>query len=188
MANDFDWRSAAQACRAWASAFYTACREKLSRRQAPGTLAKLARLAPFCCLLLLESCTTTRPAPHAEPVCEQRQTGAASWYGPGLHGRLTANGEIFDQDALTAAHRTLALGSLLEVTNLENGKQIIVRVNDRGPYVDDRIIDLSRAAARALEFTDDGLAEVRLCALPAAPNADVATLRNIATGSLSASR
>ncbi|MER3478646.1 MAG: septal ring lytic transglycosylase RlpA family protein, partial [Leptolyngbya sp. ERB_1_2] len=70
--------------------------------------------------------------------------GMASWYGPYFHGRQTANGEIFDQDELTAAHPTLPLGTFLKVTNRLNGKSIVVRVNDRGPYFDNRVLDLSR--------------------------------------------
>ncbi|MGF1475202.1 MAG: septal ring lytic transglycosylase RlpA family protein [Geminicoccaceae bacterium] len=88
--------------------------------------------------------------------------GVASWYGPGFHGRPTANGERYDQDALTAAHTTLPLPSIVRVTSLENGRSVIVRVNDRGPFVDDRIIDLSRAGARALGFERQGLARVRV--------------------------
>ncbi|MHA6288579.1 septal ring lytic transglycosylase RlpA family protein [Maricaulis sp. CAU 1757] len=90
------------------------------------------------------------------------RVGIASWYGPNFHGRLTANGEIFDQDAMTAAHTTLPIPSIAEVTNLENGRSVIVRVNDRGPFVDDRIIDMSRAAATELGFIGVGLAEVRV--------------------------
>ncbi|MGY9055791.1 MAG: septal ring lytic transglycosylase RlpA family protein [Alphaproteobacteria bacterium] len=86
--------------------------------------------------------------------------GTASWYGPGFHGRKTANGERYDQRALTAAHRTLQLPSILRVTNLDNGKSIIVRVNDRGPFAHNRIIDLSAAGAKKLEYRRKGLAKV----------------------------
>ena len=100
------------------------------------------------------------------------RTGIASWYGPNFHGRPTANGEIFDQHAMTAAHTTLPIPSIAEVTNLENGRSIIVRVNDRGPFVDDRIIDLSRAAATELDYVGTGLARVRVRYLgPAHPDA-----------------
>lgn len=88
--------------------------------------------------------------------------GIASWYGQEFHGRLTANGELFDRNRLTAAHTTLPLPSLVEVENLENGRRVLVRVNDRGPFKDDRIIDLSQAAARALGFEEKGLARVRV--------------------------
>jgi rare lipoprotein A len=88
--------------------------------------------------------------------------GLASFYGPGLHGRPTANGERFDQEASTAAHRTLKFGTCLRVVNMENGKAARVRVNDRGPFVEGRIIDVSKAVARKLEFLDDGVTRVRL--------------------------
>ncbi|VXC50601.1 Endolytic peptidoglycan transglycosylase RlpA [Oceanicaulis sp. 350] len=98
------------------------------------------------------------------------QTGVASWYGPGFEGRQTANGEVFDSSLLTAAHRTMRLPSRARVTRLDTGKSIIVRVNDRGPYIVGRLIDLSHAAAQALGFEDDGLAEVRVEGLgPADP-------------------
>lgn len=90
------------------------------------------------------------------------QTGLASWYGPNFHGRPTANGEVFDQNLMTAAHPTLPIPSIAEVTNLENGRQVIVRINDRGPFVDDRMIDLSRGAATQLDFIGRGLARVRV--------------------------
>ncbi len=90
------------------------------------------------------------------------ETGLASWYGPNFHGRPTANGEVFDQNLMTAAHPTLPIPSIAEVTNLENGRQVIVRINDRGPFVDDRMIDLSRGAATQLDFIGRGLARVRV--------------------------
>lgn len=89
-----------------------------------------------------------------------REEGIASWYGPGFHGRSTANGERFDQNAMTAAHRTLPLPSVVRVTNLENGRSVKVRVNDRGPFAHGRIIDLSRAAAESLAFRQQGTARV----------------------------
>jgi rare lipoprotein A len=94
-----------------------------------------------------------------------RETGIASWYGPGFHGRLTANGEIYNQDDLTAAHRTLPLTSMVRVTNLENGRSIILRVNDRGPFKSGRIIDLSRRAAELLGFIRKGTAKVEVLVL-----------------------
>lgn len=108
------------------------------------------------------------------PVRDDRydRTGMASWYGPTFHGRRTANGEIFDENLMTAAHTTLPIPSIAEVTNLENGRTIIVRINDRGPFVDDRIIDLSRAAASELGYLRNGLARVRVRYLgPAQANA-----------------
>jgi rare lipoprotein A len=88
--------------------------------------------------------------------------GQASWYGPGFHGKKTASGEIFDQGRLTAAHKTLPLGTKAKVTNLENGNSVEVEINDRGPYVGNRVIDLSRAAANALGFVESGLTLVRI--------------------------
>ncbi len=89
-------------------------------------------------------------------------SGVASYYGPGFHGRRTANGETFNMNALTAAHRTLPFGTLVKVTNLSNGKSAIVRVNDRGPYVGKRVIDLSVAAAKQIGSTGSGTARVSL--------------------------
>ncbi len=90
------------------------------------------------------------------------KVGLASWYGPNFHGRLTANGEIYDQYSLSAAHPTMPLPSYAKVTNLENGATVTVRVNDRGPYAHNRIIDLSARAARLLGYTKKGLAKVRV--------------------------
>jgi rare lipoprotein A len=90
------------------------------------------------------------------------EIGHASWYGPGFHGKKTASGESFDQNEFTAAHRTLPLGSKVRVTNLTNHKSVDVEINDRGPYVAERIIDLSRAAARELGMLEDGLTRVRV--------------------------
>ena len=91
--------------------------------------------------------------PHVAPAPyypQPDQLGRASWYGPGFHGRRTASGERYDQNALTAAHRTLPLGSEVHVTNVTNGKSVRVRINDRGPFVRGRVIDLSRGAAKQL--------------------------------------
>lgn len=88
------------------------------------------------------------------------QSGIASWYGPGFHGRLTANGEIFNKNALTAAHLRLAFGTRVRVKNLNNGRSVVVRINDRGPYIKPRIIDLSHGAARQLGIS--GLGRVAL--------------------------
>jgi rare lipoprotein A (peptidoglycan hydrolase) len=90
------------------------------------------------------------------------QRGEASWYGPGFHGKETASGEIFDQNEMTAASRTLPLGTRVLVTNRDNGKSVEVTINDRGPYVDGRIIDLSKAAARKLGLLKPGIADVRI--------------------------
>ncbi len=93
---------------------------------------------------------------------DYNETGIASWYGPGFHGRGTANGEIFDKEDLTAAHRTLPMPSMVRVTNLENGRSLKLRVNDRGPFVRGRIIDVSRYAAELLGFEGHGTAKVRV--------------------------
>jgi rare lipoprotein A len=102
-----------------------------------------------------------------EPVPGASQIGVASWYGPGFHGRRTANGEVYDQYALTAAHRTLPHGTWVEVTNLANQETVRVRINDRGPYVDDRIIDLSYTAAQRIDMLRSGIAPVRVEVLDA---------------------
>jgi rare lipoprotein A len=91
-----------------------------------------------------------------------REEGIASWYGDDFHGRLTANGEVFDMDSLTAAHTTLPMPCYARVTNLSNGKSLIVRVNDRGPYHGNRLIDVSNKAAELLEFKGNGTARVRV--------------------------
>ncbi|MCY4032194.1 MAG: septal ring lytic transglycosylase RlpA family protein [Hyphomicrobiales bacterium] len=98
------------------------------------------------------------------------EIGLASWYGPGFHGNKTANGEIFDQDALTAAHTTLPMPTLVRVTNLDNGRSLVLRVNDRGPFVKDRIIDVSRRAAEDLGFRHQGVARVRVKYLAGGPD------------------
>lgn len=90
------------------------------------------------------------------------ETGMASWYGPGFHGKSTANGETYDQHDRTAAHRTLQMPSVLRVTNLENGQSTVVRVNDRGPFARSRVIDLSKVAAEELDMTRAGTARVRI--------------------------
>lgn len=90
------------------------------------------------------------------------QTGIASWYGPNFHGKPTANGEVFNQNALTAAHKTLQLPSLVRVTNLENGRSVIVRINDRGPFAHNRVIDMSKRGAELLQFKNQGTAKVKI--------------------------
>ena len=106
-------------------------------------------------------CSITSYSPKYAPI----QRGVSSWYGPRFHGRTTANGETYDMDAMTAAHRTLPFDSIIRVTNLKNGKRVLLRVNDRGPYprtpgdlwfTDSRVLDVSRAGARALGFETDG--------------------------------
>lgn len=94
------------------------------------------------------------------------ETGIASWYGPDFHNKLTANGEVFDQNAVSAAHKTLPMPSVVRVTNLENGRSLVVRVNDRGPFAHGRVIDMSRRAAQLLGFEGQGTARVRVQIMP----------------------
>jgi rare lipoprotein A len=91
-----------------------------------------------------------------------KQVGEASWYGPGFQGKETANGETFDQKDMTAAHPTLPMGTKAKVTNLENGKKVEIRINDRGPYSGGRVIDLSGAAANKLDMKKDGSTQVKI--------------------------
>jgi rare lipoprotein A len=103
------------------------------------------------------------PAPAPAPATpESGETGLASWYGHPYHGRASASGEIYDMEQMTAAHRTLPFGTLVRVHDLDNEKSVDVRINDRGPFVDGRIIDLSHAAAQAIEMIGPGTAHVRL--------------------------
>ena len=101
--------------------------------------------------------------PAAAEETQPVQTGAASWYGPGFHGKRTANGETFNTNALTAAHKTLPFGTELRVTNERTGKSAVVRINDRGPYTHGRVIDLSKAAAEAVGIS--GVGKVTLAKL-----------------------
>lgn len=92
--------------------------------------------------------------------------GKASWYGGKFHGRITANGEIYDMNKLTAAHRYLPFGTKVAVTNFDNNKTVIVRINDRGPYISGRIIDLSRKAAQKLKMVKKGVSLVKIAIIP----------------------
>lgn len=96
------------------------------------------------------------------------EEGIASWYGPPFHGRTTASGEVYDMEAMTAAHPTLPFGTVVQVHNLENGLWTTVRINDRGPFVGGRIVDLSRGAAREIDMIGSGIARVRLV-IPSPP-------------------
>lgn len=116
-------------------------------------------------LLVAAGCASTRSARHGVAV----ERGVASWYGPGFHGRHTASGERYDMWAMTAAHRSLAFGTVVEVRNLENGRTVRVKINDRGPFVGNRIIDLSRAAAEEIGLVGPGTALVELVAVGVEP-------------------
>jgi len=122
--------------------------------------------------VVLSGCATSRgtaPGVTPETVPVTSQSGEASWYGRPHHGRPTASGEIFDMNQLTAAHRTLPFGTRVLVTNLRNGRSVEVRINDRGPHVADRIIDLSFAAAQALDSSSVGTIPVRIQVLALPP-------------------
>jgi rare lipoprotein A len=127
------------------------------------------RWALVCATVALGSagCALFRPSPP--PVVDGVQVGVASWYGPGFDGNRTANGEIYDQYELTAAHPSLPLGTRVMVTNLENGRSVEVRINDRGPFIGGRAIDLSYGAARALRMVGPGTARVRVEVLASTP-------------------
>lgn len=135
---------------------------------------RLDKILAAIAIVAVSACAQTPPPPPAPPPAASpdravfTQTGVASWYGKSHHGRTTANGEKFDMEALTAAHRTLPFGTIVKVTNLSNNRSVNVRINDRGPYVAGRIIDLSARAARDLGIADDGIGRVRLEQLPAA--------------------
>ena len=154
-------------------------------RNIRATRASAARIALLGFVLFAQSCAlqapsdTTSPLPPVQVPQETKEletktsepeitqpsmihTGHASWYGPKFEGKRTASGEIFDSAQFTAASRVLPLGSRARVTNLENGKSVEVKINDRGPFVEGRIIDLSRAAARVLDMLKTGIAKVRV--------------------------
>jgi rare lipoprotein A len=136
-----------------------------TRRTARAWLGHM--LLTIVALVLVGVACVPGPDAAAEPEPQpRRQVGLASYYGPGFHGEETASGEIFNQRDMTAAHRSLPLGSIVRVTNLENGRSVVLRINDRGPYGRNyrkgTIIDVSRGAARRLRFLEDGLVRVRV--------------------------
>lgn len=133
-------------------------------------LPRILCLSAVSAALLLSGCAKrTRPSVPAAPGPGWSESGVASWYGHPYHGRRAASGEVYDMEKLTAAHRILPFGALVRVHNLENQRSVEVRVNDRGPFVEGRIIDLSRAAARQIRMLGPGTARVRLelASLPA---------------------
>jgi len=127
-----------------------------------GRLLRAGLVASAALAALLVAAPTGQHPEFADTAPEWMQQGRVSWYGPGFHGRRTANGETFDTHDLTMAHRSLAFGSAVRVTNLENGRTVVVRVNDRGPYVRGRIADLSLAAADELGFVDHGVVRAKI--------------------------
>ncbi|WP_207779239.1 septal ring lytic transglycosylase RlpA family protein [Zavarzinia aquatilis] len=129
-----------------------------------GATAPMAGLGPMTGLADVGGPITDRgkiPGAQSEKVV-QEFTGVASWYGPGFHGRRTANGEKFNQNELTAAHKTLPFNTRVRVTSVSNGRSVIVTINDRGPYVRGRMIDLSAAAAKAIGLGGRGVGKVKL--------------------------
>jgi rare lipoprotein A len=132
-------------------------------------LSRAGWMAMAVWVAVLAGCSTApyrgRSVPDAapqRPPGTEISRGKASWYGPGFHGKRTASGERFDMNDLTAAHRTLPFGSRVRVRNPQNGREVVVRINDRGPHVGDRIIDLSKAAAATLDLLQAGEAAVVL--------------------------
>jgi len=138
----------------------------------PNHLKKFS-IAFLLCLLFFGCAPKRIPYPPYEPGKEirYRETGIASWYGEDFHGRKTANGETYDMHAMTAAHRTLPFGTRVRVTNLGNGRQTEVRINDRGPFIPGRIIDLSRSGAKELGMIGPGTARVLVETMGFAPGA-----------------
>jgi len=146
------------------------------RRVLPCIMATLVMVASVGAAPATKGPKSTKegpPSKHNKPY----EVGSASWYGKPFHGRATASGEPYDMFQFTAAHRELPLGTWVKVTNLRNGKWLMVRINDRGPVPEDRIIDLSYGAAAMLNFRRSGVERVRLDIVPAQM---VATLQNVA--------
>ena len=114
----------------------------------------------------LPACAGSTRDPAEVGGVSSQETGLASYYGHQYHGRTTANGETYDENALTAAHRTLPFGTRVRVINLENGKSMLLRINDRGPFVEGRIIDVSWRAAQDLDFVREGVVKARVEVLP----------------------
>lgn len=125
-----------------------------------GTARPLKRLPLVAACVAVSACSLLHPSRRGG-----EQVGVASWYGPELAGNRTASGEAFRQEAMTAAHPSLPLGTRVRVTNLANGRSVVVRINDRGPFVDGRVLDVSRGAAKALGMLGSGTARVRMTPL-----------------------
>ena len=129
-----------------------------------GAKPNLRAVLGILTLAIVSGCSVpaSKVPPPVLPLGSVSQTGIASWYGPGFHGKATASGDVYDQNDLTAAHQTLPLGSKVMVTNLENGSATEVMINDRGPFAKGRIIDLSYAAAQSLKMVGPGTTIVRV--------------------------
>lgn len=119
-------------------------------------------VAPEASDYLISETLELNPVNFSMVKLNEMGTMKSSWYGPGFHGKKTANGEIYDQMALTAAHKSLKFGTLLKVTNPRNGRSVIVRINDRGPYIEGRDLDLSKAAAKELGLMRRGVARMKV--------------------------
>ncbi len=133
------------------------CRSPLHAGSPPAKARRLHSILLLCFCALVLACLPGRAG-----ASEQATKGHASWYGATAHGKQTANGEIYNFNALTAAHKKLPFGSIVRVKNLENGRQVLVRINDRGPFIKGRVIDVSRRAADLLRMTDSGVVPVSL--------------------------
>lgn len=146
--------------------------EIVSKARVRGSRSGFAHRAAICGMLALTlafafataGCGKKKTRPHVAiaPRIGATETGSASWYGYPYHGRRAANGETYDMERLTAAHRTLPFDTWVEVKNLTNDKRVTVRITDRGPFIDGRIIDLSRAAARSIDLIGPGIAQVQI--------------------------
>lgn len=149
-------------------------------KSSPKTVAKRSNSTKFRPVFESEKRTNTTSfqpdfkSQKSNKVSSSREQmdGYASWYGPGFHGKLTANGEKYNQNGITAAHRILPMNTQVRVTNMENGKYIVVRINDRGPYKKNRILDLTKKGADLLGFQDQGTARVRLDIIKFPPSYD----------------
>jgi rare lipoprotein A len=126
------------------------------------TKALVKKVAIFLTAVIVGYASTAEKADRPLFQLVDKGIMKASWYGPGFHGRKTANGEVYDMHALTAAHKSLKFGTLLKVTNLENDSSVIVRINDRGPYIKGRQLDLSKEAARQLDFIQSGVTRLEV--------------------------
>lgn len=132
-------------------------RQHLTRMVILSVFMSLSLALPATVLFAKETLSHKSQAAHTKPI-----TGIASYYGGKFHGKRTASGEVFNKNAMTAAHRSLPFGTRVKVTNLRNGRTVLVRVNDRGPHVRGRIIDLSQAAAKKIGLSHAGTARVKL--------------------------